>query len=203
MTGRARRPPGQKAHSVEASESDLAALRQSWCLDGLSTEGLRRLAARGVVRTYGAGAVLWTAGSPITEIHIVLDGEVRAVRSRNGRQHVVHTEGRGGTLGDVPMFAGGTAPATVVVPSAARCLALSRRALELATRDDPAVAWCFLRQLGRRVRILVDRLDAVTARSVSSRLAAFLLERASPTEAMPLISPGLTQSELAEELGTV
>jgi CRP/FNR family transcriptional regulator, cyclic AMP receptor protein len=193
---------GQKSQS-RVTDADIATLCRSWFLDGLPVASVRRLAGRGSVRVFGAGQVLWTAGSVITELHIVLEGEVRAVRSKDGRQHVVHTEGPGGTLGDVPLFAGGGAPATVIVPTAARCLAFSRLALEAATIDDPALAWCFLRQLGARVRLLVERLDAVTVHSVSSRLASFLLEHASSRGFQPVVSPGLTQTQMAEELGTV
>jgi len=200
MSSHQRPALGQKSHSCPA---DVDVLRASRFLEGLAVESVRRLATRGSVREYGPGQVLWTAGSVITELHIVLQGEVRAIRSTHGRQHVVHTEGPGGTLGEVPLFAGGLAPATVMVPSRARCLALSRAALEEATADDPALAWCLLRQLSERVRQLVDRLDAVTAHSVPARLATYLLERAPATDPQPVITLGVTQAELAEELGTV
>jgi hypothetical protein len=53
-----------------------------------------------------------------------------------------------------------------------------------------------------RVRELVERLDRVSTQAIPARLAAFLLTRAKSAEALPF-TLGLTQAQLAEELGTV
>jgi CRP-like cAMP-binding protein len=124
------------------------------------------------------------------------------VRSRDGRQYVVHTEGRGGTLAEVPFFEGGPLPATAIATEPTRCLILDRDALRNAMRDDPAVAWLFLQRLSARVRGLVERLDRASTQSVPSRVAAFLLSRAQSAGSAPF-TLGMTQNTLAEELGTV
>jgi CRP-like cAMP-binding protein len=167
----------------------------------LPPAALQRLSARAVVRDFAAGSVLWTAGSPIDHVLIVVSGRVRVVRTESGRQSVIHTEGPGGTLGEVPLFSGGTAPATAVAAVRTRCLAISRAAIADLIAADPQIAWLFLAQLGGRVRVLVERIDNLAGRDVTTRVARFLIERAAPgTTALTL---GMTQSEFAEELGTV
>ena len=63
-----------------------------------------------------------------------------------------------------------------------------------------AVAFLLLERLATRVRGLVARLDALALRSATGRLAAWLLERPAREGRVSL---GMTQGELAEELGTV
>ena len=168
----------------------------------LSTQTRRRLMGGAVERTYPVGAALFRAGTEPAGIYIVVSGRVRVVRSRDGRLYVVHTEGRGGTLAEVPFFEGGLLPATAVATEPTRCLILDRHVLREAMGDDPAVAWLFLQRLSARVRELVERLDRASSQSVPTRLAAFLLARAQSAES-DHFTLGMTQAALAEELGTV
>jgi len=121
------------------------------------------------------------------------------VRAPGGRQHLVHEEGPGATLGELPLFEGGPYPATAVAAEPALCLVLDRAAIEGGIAADPALAFALLGGLARRVRTLIARLDAVRGRSVRTRLAAHLLARAGGGP----FSLGATQAEVAEELGTV
>ena len=168
----------------------------------LSEESRRRVTSGAVERTYPPGATLFRAGEMPAGIYIVLSGRVRVFRSRDGRHYVVHTEGPGGTLAEVPFFEGGQLPATAEAIEQSRCLILNRDALHAALRDDPAVAALFLRRLAIRIRQLVDRLDSATLLSVHARLAAYLLARSALSGELPF-NLGMTQADLADELGTV
>ena len=181
---------------------DLATLRRAPLVGDFPERALAALAPFASVRRYGAGQALWRAGARLDHMAIVLEGRVRVVREGGTRQHVVHTEGPGGTLGEVPLFAGGTAPATAVAVVATRCLLLPRRAIEAAIAAEPNVAWMLLGRLALRVRGLVERLDRLALDSVTARLAALLLSgiETGRDEALPR---GMTQTALAEELGTV
>jgi len=167
---------------------------------GLNGDARRALAVRGVTRRFAAGEVLWSAGMPARGLYVVLAGRVRVVRAPGGRQHLVHEEGPGATLGELPLFEGGPYPATAVAAEPALCLVLDRAAIESAIAADPALAFALLAGLARRVRTLIARLDAVRGRSVRARLATLVLARAGDGGAFTL---GATQAEVAEELGTV
>ena len=186
----------------EARSPERGLLEDVPLFESLSAETRRRLTASGVERRFPAGAVLFRAGTAPAGIYVVLSGRVRVIRSRDGRQYVVHSEGRGGTLAEVPFFAGGPLPATAVATEPTRCLILDGDALRAAMRDDPDVAWLFLRRLSVRVREVVERLDRASTQSVPARLAAFLLTRAE-SAGSGAFGLGLTQAALAEELGTV
>jgi len=162
---------------------------------------LPALATRGIEVVFSANEVVFLAGSAPRGWWIVLDGKIRVVRGEGSRQHVVHTEGPGGTLGEVPLFGGGTHPATGIAAEPSRCALFTRPSLEAAIADAPAIAFLIAHRLADRVRQLVDRLDERSARSVQSRLIDFLLSR--PPQRGSCVSIGMTQQALAEELGTV
>jgi CRP-like cAMP-binding protein len=163
-------------------------------------EATAAVARRALEVRFAGNDVVFLAGSAPRGWWIVLDGRIRVVRGEGSRQHVVHTEGPGGTLGEVPMFAGGTHPATGIAAEPSCCALVTRDSLEAAIGEAPAIAFIVARVLARRVRGLVDRLDDRSAHSVQSRVIDFLLSR--PRQRGSFLSLGMTQQALAEELGT-
>ena len=162
----------------------------------------RRILAAAPQRRFRRGQTLWAAGAEAAGLVVVLGGRVRVVRAPGGRQYGVHTEGPGGTLGEVPFFSGGYYPATAVAAEPTTCLWLDRDTLARAVAADPDLALRWLGRLAARVRGLVERLDQQTARTVEQRLAALLLERHAAARGQPFAIAS-TQAEAAEELGTV
>ncbi len=171
-------------------------------LTGLDPAAARRLLNAAVHRDYGPGAVIWREGEPGRGLAIIEAGTIRIVRSIGGRQFVVHTEGPGGSLGEIPTFDGGTYPATAVAATRCRCAFLPAAAVLAAVEADSTFARALLARLGRRLRGLVGRLADATTGTVRSRLASHLLARAALAGGRPFTLDG-TQAEVAEELGTV
>ena len=169
---------------------------------GLREESLRLLAQHGLERSFAAGETLFRAGDAPWGIFVVLEGRIRVVKGQDGRQVVVHTEGVGGTLADVPFFAGGVLAGTAVAAEPSACAIFPKEALRAAIAANPDVAFALLAGLAQRVREVVGRLDQVSSKSVAARLAIYLLRRRDERQS-PVVSLGMTQSQLAEELGTV
>jgi CRP-like cAMP-binding protein len=184
---------------VSISPDELSALP---LFHGASPRAVAALAQRAIEVTYAPGVVLFLAGSVPRGWYIVLAGFVRVVRGQGTRQHVIHTESRGGTLGEVPMFGGETHPATGIAAEPTRCALFDKPSLESAIAECPEIGFLINRRLALRVRRLVERLDE-RSRSVRCRLAEFLLDRHAQSNTHDRISLGMTQQSLAEELGTV
>ncbi len=169
---------------------------------GLSESARCELAGGAVEREFARGETIWLEGDEPRGLFFVVSGQVRILGSRGARQYVVHTERTGATLGEVPLFAPGGYPATAVAAAPTRCIVIGMRPLRAAMAADPVLAWVLLEGLARRVRLLAARLESLTAGTVRSRLADYLLDRLAlaPSDSIEL---GGTQEELAEELGTV
>lgn len=180
-------------------------LRGFELFEGISPAAQAEVATRAVERSYEAGERIFSAGDPAQGMYVVTRGRVRVVRDAASRRHVLHEEGPGGTLGEVPLFEGGGYPATAIAADeATTCLFIGRDAVAAAMRADPQLSWRFLARLAARVRTLVERLDSVTARSVPQRLARLLLARDAAAGASgKAVTLGSTQQNIAEELGTV
>jgi CRP-like cAMP-binding protein len=169
----------------------------------LPPAALAALAHQAIERRYSAGQVLYRAGSTPVGLLVILEGRVRVVRGRSGRQHLVHEERPGGALGEVPVFGGGAYPATAIAADPTRCLLLFTNALLAAARSSPETALVFLQRLGERTRNLVDRVDSLAAQGVNGRLARLLLTRERAVGPGAAFVLGRTQAEVAEQLGTV
>lgn len=169
---------------------------------GVGPRAVSTLAARALAVTYGPGEIIFLAGNEPRGWFIVIDGLVRVVQGSGARQHVVHSEGPGGTLGEVPFFSGGKHPATGIAAELTRCALFDRASLESAIAECPEIAFVMTRRLALRTHALVMRLNERSAKSVRVRLVEYLVDRASQSPT-PTFSIGMTQQDLAEELGTV
>jgi CRP/FNR family transcriptional regulator len=171
-------------------------------LDALSPAGRAALLERSIEKTYSAGEVLWIAGDTPAGMTLVVEGKVRIVRGSGGRQTAIHSGEAGSTLGEIPFFTRSTYPATAIAAEPTRCLIITHAAFDHALRVDPELAYVLLDRLSKRVKHLVERVGRLTSHGVTARLAQYLIERAGASTA-PTFSLGMTQAELAEELGTV
>lgn len=174
--------------------------------DSISASARETLLARSVDKRLSKDETLWNAGDPPKWLAVVTEGKIRIVRSAGGRQIVIHNSDAGSTLGETPFFTREPYPATAIAAEPSRALLITYQAIEQAMSLDGTVAMYFLERLSRRVQLLVDRVAGLSSQSVDARLASYILERVeqSPERLSgALFSLGMTQSELAEELGTV
>jgi CRP/FNR family transcriptional regulator len=162
---------------------------------------LKVLADRAIERRFETAETLFRAGESSGGLLVVLEGKVRVVRRAGGRAQVVHVERAGGTLGEVPLFAGGGYPATAIAAEPTVCALIDRQALMAAVRSHPEAAFVLLERLAKRVRELVERLDRSALRPVAARVAEYLIARAD-ARGRATVSLGMAQQQLAEERGT-
>jgi len=162
------------------------------------------LESRASRRAFRAGAVLFIAGTRAAGVWFVVSGRVTVTRVTADRVHVIHGEGPGGTLGEVPVFLGRGYLATASAETDVECRLVPRAVLERALALDPGLAVRLMERLALRVQGLVERLDALAGHTVTARLARFLLDRSGPSRpGESVVAIGMTQTALAAELGTV
>ncbi|HEX7122406.1 MAG TPA: Crp/Fnr family transcriptional regulator [Gemmatimonadaceae bacterium] len=173
----------------------------------LSGDALAHLARRCVTRTVPAGTVLFTTGAECRGLYMVESGRVRIYRTDpEGREQVLHVEGPGRTVAELPLFDGGTYPASAVTIEDSHLVFLPREDFEYLYRTEPDIAQAIIRALGRRLRHLVHLAETLAFRDVAARLALLLAEYAeregAPTPAGVEVKLDRTQEEIALEIGT-
>jgi CRP/FNR family cyclic AMP-dependent transcriptional regulator len=190
------------------TESSLdSLLRQVPLFAGLGRDALAQLAGRCVARSMAAGYVLFTTGEECRGLYIVESGRVRIYRTdADGREQVIHIEGPGRTVAELPLFDGGAYPASAVTMEESRLVFLPRADFEHLYKTHPDVAQSVIRALGRRLRHLVHLTETLEFRDVAARLAMLLVgyaERGGTSVGAGIeIELDRTQEEIAHEIGT-
>jgi CRP/FNR family cyclic AMP-dependent transcriptional regulator len=176
------------------------------CPQPLPPHSILRLAERCVSRTVGAGHVLFITGDECRGLYIIETGRVRIYRTNSeGREQVLHVEGPGRPVAELPLLDGGPYPASAVALEETRLAFLPRADFESLYRTNPDIAQAIIRALGRRLRHLVHVTETLAFRDVAARLASLLVGYAERTgretpEGIEL-TLDRTQEELAIEIG--
>ena len=175
---------------------------------GLSEEERNFLAQRAVPRKFSAGEIVFSEGDPCSGLYVVEAGHVRVFKSSaGGREQVLSIEGPGSSIAELPVFDGGSYPASVAAVDRATLLFVSRADFQNLCLSHPQVALKVLRVVGARLRRLVGIIEELSFTTVRHRLASFLLRLARKEgERTPKgvrISLPFTNQELASRIGTV
>jgi CRP/FNR family transcriptional regulator len=145
--------------------------------------------------------VLYRAGDVADGLYVVMSGRVIVRRETSQRSEMLHTERAGGVLGEIPVFGGGHFPATAVALEPTQCCHVPIAVVERLLRDEPSFARFALERMAARAQSLLQRIDELTASTVTNRLAAYVVARAEQSTTADF-TLGMSQSELANELGT-
>lgn len=192
---------------MSSTADPVSLLRRVPIFAALDERSIERLAERSVSRAVPAGTLLFATGEECRGLYIVEAGRVRIYRtSAEGREQVLHTEGPGRPVAELPLFDGGPYPASAETTEPSRLLFLPRADFEQLYRAHPDLAQGIIRGLGARLRHLVQVTETLAFRDVAARLALFLATHAERVgEATPegtVLTLDRTQEELAHEIGT-
>src|SRR5689334_22179350 len=81
--------------------------------------------------TITRGEILFTEGDPCTGLFVIESGHVRIFKnSPNGREQILTIEGPGSSVAELPLFDGGTYPASSAAVADARIYFISKQDME-------------------------------------------------------------------------
>ena len=173
----------------------------------LSEEELRALAAHTTSQHMHAGQQIFSEGDPCQGFYVIESGEVRIYKiAASGREQVLTIEHAGDSVAELPVFDGGTYPASAVAVTDVTLLFVSKRDFRTLVIAHPEVGLKVLKCVGMRLRRLVGLIEELSFTTVRGRLA-MLLVRLLRTEGQATdrgieatLPPNL---ELAAQIGTV
>ena len=175
---------------------------------GLTEAELAFLADRAVPRRFSAGDAVFTEGETCTGLYVVESGHIRIFKSSaGGREQVLSVDGPGSSVAELPVFDGGSYPASVTAIDDATLLFVSKQDFQSLCLTHPQVALKVLRVVGARLRRLVGIIEELSFTTVRHRLASFLVRLARTegkraSEGVEVLLP-VNNQELASQIGTV
>ena len=152
------------------------------------------------VRSFQPGETVCRAEEMASSLFLVAGGRVQLYRTtRDGRRFVIATLGPGSVFGEDSILCG-QGPDTHAV-ALERCTIWTmprQRALEISS-TDAMFGFGLMQAMGQRVMEAENRLEQMAYSTISSRLAALLLELGGEE---PRNTVRATHQELADMLGT-
>ncbi len=175
---------------------------------GLAENELAFLTQHAVPRHYAAGESVFGEGEPCAGLYVVESGHVRIFKSSSGgREQVLSVDGPGSSVAELPVFDGGSYPASVAAIDDAVLLFISKQDFQALCLAHPHVALKVLRVVGARLRRLVGIIEELSFTTVRHRLASFLLRQAQKqgkrNDGGVEISLPASNQEFAAQIGTV
>jgi CRP/FNR family transcriptional regulator len=131
-------------------------------------------------------------------------GQVKIFKvSPDGREQVLRIMGPGECFNEVPVFDEGTNPANAQALEPAVLWGIRRADMRRLVEEHPAVAIGFLKVFARKLRFFTQKVEDLSFRSVTSRVAKLLLEMAEDDGRGNLrLKQQFTQQEFANVVGT-
>jgi CRP/FNR family transcriptional regulator, cyclic AMP receptor protein len=172
----------------------------------LPAEAIELIARRAVTRHVSKNTLLFREGEPCRGLYVIMDGSIRIYRSTaDGHEQTLMVEGPKKTLAELTLFDESPYPASAQAAEDSTVLFLLLRDFQQLYHENPDIADALIRELGRRLKRLVQLVARITLKNVPARVASALLEEA---EAAGAARDGgtfglpFTQEELARELST-
>jgi CRP-like cAMP-binding protein len=145
-------------------------LRSVALFRGLDDDALAQLLMAGLVKRYPASAVILAEGAPVSQLHVIQQGQVRIGKRVPGTgEEALAILGPGAFFGEVEWIDGAPATAQAVAHTPCELLLLPFRELEALLAARPALAGGVLRAvaaaLAGRLRDMNQRLATLLALS--------------------------------------
>jgi CRP/FNR family transcriptional regulator, cyclic AMP receptor protein len=175
---------------------------------GLTEPEFAFINQRVMERKFAGGELIFSEGEPCSGLFVVHSGNVRIFKSSaNGREQVLAIEPPGSSIAELPVFDGGSYPASAEALGETTLLFVSKQDFQALCLQHPQVALKVLRVVGARLRRLVGIIEELSFTTVRSRLAALLVRIANAEgkhtgDKIELMLPANNQ-ELAAQIGTV
>jgi CRP-like cAMP-binding protein len=167
----------------------------------LAPADLEAIAAKGMVRTYPKGQILFYQQDPGESLYVILEGRVKAfVTSEDGAELNLGMFESPSILGEVALVDGGPRSASAEVVAPTKLLVFTRATFVSLLGEHPALVEAYLCMLGKLIRRLQDRTEDLVFLDLHGRVAKLLLSFAENADAGPegtVLDLKVTQGELA------
>ncbi len=147
------------------------------------------------------GEILFSQEERAEGFYVILAGRVKVFKlSLQGKTQILGVMETGETVGEVPVFEGGTYPAYAETMEDSTVAFFPRERFVALIRENPDLALGMMAVLSRRLRKLTNLAESLALKEVPSRLAQYILGLLPKGEEVLVLT--VKKGELAEILGT-
>lgn len=160
-----------------------AILKSSAFLSNASDELLRKLSAFAKTETYSKDDLIFADGSPCYGMYIVESGAIKIYKiGPDGREHVLHVAGSGDCFGEAALFLGKGYPAYAGAVKSSKVILLRKAPFIKLLEDEPHLCFQLLGSMAVWTHRLVTKLEILTLKDASARLAQYLVSAIPPAK---------------------
>ncbi len=178
-------------------------IKETDLFDGVSAEGIRRLAAGGALKKFKANETVVGEADPVRSFYVVLSGQIKLSRSSpDDKEQTLQLLVSGDPFGLCTAFATETFPAGAVAIGESEVLLIPGVLVEAVAKTEPALLLNIIRILSRRLKNSMDLIESLSLKEIPGRLAGFLVHELSRQKAgAQAIELSISQRELSKILG--
>lgn len=180
----------------------LQAVRDCHFLSGADDALVRPIAAISKGVHQPKGTVVFDEGDACRGMYIVHSGAVKLYKSGpDGREHVLHVVMHGDCFGEAAMFLGTGYPAAAQAVMDSVLILTPRDKFLAILSGEPSLCFKLMGAMAMWSRRLVEKVEILTLKDASARLAEYLLSQPGSGPAADKVQLSIPKNVLASQLG--
>lgn len=197
-----------KSNSKISTKLSRESLRSLPLFSELSIEHLRHVAAISNIKKFEKNTLIFKEGDSYKGFYILLKGSIKISKySSGGKESIFHLIKPPESFGDVPLFEGGGYPVNALATTNSTLLFIPKNEFLKLLYSDSSLSFQMLAGFAKRMRLLTRRIEDLTTKEVTSRLAKYLIEESKKANtdklAEPFVKLSVSKKNIAAYLGTI
>jgi CRP/FNR family transcriptional regulator, dissimilatory nitrate respiration regulator len=170
---------------------------------------LREISEISRIEQFRKNQHIFLENDPYAGFYIVLKGSVKIYRiSSEAKEYILHLRKPPQLFADVPLFEeGGNYPANAIALEDSVLLFIPKDEFTELIRKNPSIALKMLAGFARRMRDMTNKMEEISTKEVSNRLARYILNEIEKNGSAKLKEPFLrltiSKANVATYLGTI
>ena len=169
---------------------------------GLSEAALTEIEQHSSVKSFKKNAIVINQDDESYSLYVILSGAVKVfISAEDGREAVLNHQTAGDYFGDLALIDRQPRVASVMTTEPYRFMIISREEFMACLSKNPEIAINLIKPMTSRMRMLARNVSNLALLDVYGRVARVLLEQAEGQEDGEMITPKMTQQEIADMVG--
>jgi len=174
----------------------------------LTNQQLDKVAAISKLINCKKNEIIFQEGESYKGFYILITGSVKIFKfSFEGKESILHIIKPGESFGDVPLFEGTNFPVSSQAIAHSSLLFIPEKSFKVVIKNNPVICFNMLSGFAKKMRRLTQKVEELSTKEVSNRLARYLLDeiKKSGNENLPepFVQISLSKKNISSYIGTI